>query len=59
MVAEIEQQGVCDLIKYILPTSINYFLLIIVICGLIYYIYLNQEEIINFKKKNTLYTKCI
>lgn len=55
MVAVIEQQGVCDLIKNILPTSIKEFLLIIVICGLIYYIYLNQEEIINLKKEHTLY----
>lgn len=47
--------NICDLLKNILPTSIKEFLLIIVICGLIYYVYLNQEDIMNLKKENLLY----
>jgi predicted Holliday junction resolvase-like endonuclease len=44
-----------DLIKNITPNSIKECILILVIIALIYYIYINNEELFELKKENDLY----
>ncbi len=46
-----------DLVKILIPNSTKECILIIVIIGLIYYIYLNNLEICEIKKEHFLYEK--